>query len=813
MKYQHLTIFAVFLLICLAVMELEALDIVKDGKPELKIYLEKSSQNQAKASKKRGRNEISIVDSAVKDFIYHIRKMSGAELEVKYVSSPSEIKFPAIVVGKIAEKLGVELEKTDSETGSESFRIIVGDDRILIRGGSYKGSSYGIYELLRKLGCDWIMPGTLGEVVPAKKTVTISKIDETQSPDFIVRRPWYTGGSRMNSRKEDNDFEVWKRRQKQSYDRSNDLMMIGGHVWGGLIKRNRKKFADNPDLLALVRMHDGTLKRKGPQIETTNPEILDIFVDYIRGIYKKKGWSKDKTACIGIGPADGLGYSVSPEALAAGSGRIDPVIGEPDRTDELILLANKILAKIGKEYPNLYLGFYLYSVHGDYPMRYKPDPRIIIVLADISYSRFHSIIDKNSKSRIYYHNILKEWEKLSRQQGNKIWFRGYNWNLAENMLPYSKLKIWGEDIPYYKKMGVLGTYVEVAKGWAVTGPSDYLLARLNWNTKEDWKKVLKEYCLKAFGKGGPFMEKYYLELTRRQHAAGREAGSYHSFALMYDQNFVEDSKELFDKAYAIAETPIQKKRVQGFRQPLESLETFLKFRKALEKCDYSKGEEYYKIMLDIYNKYYKMDSNLIGKHVERYLKRFVKRMVEAGKKYSSGEYKIVYKIPDQLKTIFDPYLKGQEMGFQNIEINDSDFILTKTFSSTWDAQGLASYRDGAVWYRLSFPVSKALSGKPVGLFIGGVDDEVRVWINGKYIGQGRGFSLPFAFDLTDSIKYGADNTLALQVTRHSKINELGTGGIIYPGFIFTGPRLKIKAPKLEPMKRVLPGGALDNAKN
>ncbi len=113
--------------------------------------------------------------------------------------------------------------------------------------------------------------------------------------------------------------------------------------------------------------------------------------------------------CIGIGPADGLGFSQSPETLAALSGRIDPMIGDYDRTDTLILLANKILERMGKEYSNLHLGFYLYSVHGDFPMRYKPDPRIVIVLADIEYSRFHSIVDKNSKTRTYYRHILEQW--------------------------------------------------------------------------------------------------------------------------------------------------------------------------------------------------------------------------------------------------------------------------------------------------------------------------------------------------------------------------------------------------------------------
>ncbi len=378
------------------------------------------------------------------------------------------------------------------------------------------------------------------------------------------------------------------------------------------------------------------------------------------------------------------------------------------------------------------------------------------------------------------------------------------------MLPYSKLRIWGNDMPYYHKMGVLGQYVETAKGWAVTGVSDYLLAELSWDVSQDWHDVLHRYCQKAFGKGGRYLEKYYKEITERQYKAGYEAGSYHSFGLIYDEHFVEQAKELFDKAYAAADSEIEKKRIIGFRQPIKSLEAFLKFRNALLRYDFVSARKYYEEMLKIYDKYYSMNSNLIGKPVKSYLNRFLKKMAYIGAKYSEGDYKIVYKIPDKLKAIFDPTIHGQEMAFQEPEIRDSDFIETRTITTNWDAQGLSFYRKGAVWYRVHFLLPESLRNKLIGLFVGGVDDEIRVWINGKYIGFGRGFSEPFAFDLTDGILYGKENLLALQVIRRCPVNELGTGGIIYPCYLFTGPRLKTKAPRMGKMHRILPGGGLEN---
>src|SRR5690606_3353242 len=112
-------------------------------------------------------------------------------------------------------------------------------------------------------------------------------------------------------------------------------------------------------------------------------------------------------------------------------------------------------------------------------------------------------------------------------------------------------------------------------------------------------------------------------------------------------------------------------------------------------------------------------------------------------------------------------------------------IRTRTISTTWDAQGLAGLRSGAVWYRHHFTLPADLQGEPIGLFIGGVEDEARVWINGRYLGTiGRAFSKPAVFDLTDGLASTGDNVLAIQVVRNSAANEIGLGGIIRPCYLF-----------------------------
>jgi len=70
--------------------------------------------------------------------------------------------------------------------------------------------------------------------------------------------------------------------------------------------------------------------------------------------------------------------------------------------------------------------------------------------------------------------------------------------------------------------------------------------------------------------------------------------------------------------------------------------------------------------------------------------------------------------------------------------------------------------DQAVWYRRTFSVPEAWSGRRVLLNYGGVDWETTVWLNGQKLGEHRGGYDPFSFDVTDALRSG-NNELVLRV--------------------------------------------------
>ena len=92
----------------------------------------------------------------------------------------------------------------------------------------------------------------------------------------------------------------------------------------------------------------------------------------------------------------------------------------------------------------------------------------------------------------------------------------------------------------------------------------------------------------------------------------------------------------------------------------------------------------------------------------------------------------------------------------------------------WERYSNFAKYDGIAWYYKSFEVKKIDKRKKYAIFFGGVDDDCGVWLNGEFIGEHRGYSDEFYFDVTKFLKQGK-NELVIMV-----IDQGGPGGIYKP---------------------------------
>ena len=115
----------------------------------------------------------------------------------------------------------------------------------------------------------------------------------------------------------------------------------------------------------------------------------------------------------------------------------------------------------------------------------------------------------------------------------------------------------------------------------------------------------------------------------------------------------------------------------------------------------------------------------------------------------------------------DPQNEGEAAAWHS---KGEAFDRTILVPGSWQAQGVGEPRgilrhdySGPGWYRRTVTIPAAWRGKSVRLRIGGAHRYTTAFVNGQRIGEHRGFSTPFWFDVTDAIRPGAENVVALRI--------------------------------------------------
>lgn len=110
------------------------------------------------------------------------------------------------------------------------------------------------------------------------------------------------------------------------------------------------------------------------------------------------------------------------------------------------------------------------------------------------------------------------------------------------------------------------------------------------------------------------------------------------------------------------------------------------------------------------------------------------------------------------------FFKGDVPGARDAEFDDSSWQVVSLPHGTellpLEASGNINYQ-GITWYRKHFTPDVSLSGKKLFLHFEGIMGKSKVWINGTEAGEHFGGYLPFVIDLTDLVKAGEENIIAV----------------------------------------------------
>jgi len=121
----------------------------------------------------------------------------------------------------------------------------------------------------------------------------------------------------------------------------------------------------------------------------------------------------------------------------------------------------------------------------------------------------------------------------------------------------------------------------------------------------------------------------------------------------------------------------------------------------------------------------------------------------------------------------DPQDQGEAQAWHS---NGVAFTRTIAVPGAWQAQGVGEPKGtlrhdyaGAAWYRRTVAIPETWRGKSVRLRIGGAHRYTTLYVNGRKIAEHRGFSAPFAFDVTDAVRPGENNVMALRIVNPGEV--------------------------------------------
>jgi hypothetical protein len=490
-----------------------------------------------------------------------LAEMSGARLPI--VTDAENTTGDLLLVGrsKITDRL--KLNIPFDKLGREGFALKTSGRNLVIAGGRQRGTMYGVYAFLDRLGCRWFTPDV--SRIPKLDTLSIAPLDVTEVPAFEYREPG-------NAAEGDRD---WATRNRINGARAAVDESTGGkiqyypfvHTFYQLVPPD-KYFKEHPEYFSLVdgkrsieiKFVPGSPGSRPTQLCLTNPDVLRIatatVLDWMNRHPEADFYSVSATDSEGWCECENCRRVEEEE----GGVHVGPILR----------FVNSIAEAVEKQHPDKLIDTLGYWWH-EAPPKTRPRRNVRIRFCPITACQAHPFERCPHNQNVM--NNLRGWAKLS----NQLYVWHYTINFQHSLLPFPDFDELAADIPMYKRNGVVGIFLQGGQraGGALTELRSYVMARLMWDTKTDVKRAIDEFQTAYYGeKAAQFMAAYFDLLHRQVRMPPNGEGRHMWFKrspYISEQASAEASK-LLDQAEAAAPDDAVRRRVRKERLSIEYLE-------------------------------------------------------------------------------------------------------------------------------------------------------------------------------------------------------------------------------------------------
>ena len=394
---------------------------------------------QKKEGKKRGENK------AEQKIILTDNESSQYNIIIPTHATPYERRAATVLQDYLLQISGAALPVVTADKSRRNYEIIVGQNerldelsaginykllkedgfvirsdssRLIIAGGSEKGSLYGVYSFLEKyLGCRMYSPKV--KIVPQQKRITLGKINDQQVPvigfrDTHYRTTW------------DAEFTDWHKLDHDPQGERTDWGMWV-HTFNELVPP-QVYYQSHPEYFAVVKG-----KRLPTQLCLSNPAVLEITVQNLR----KKIAQSPAAKYWSVSQNDNRDYCTCDRCKA-----LDEREGSP--SGSIINFVNQV----ADQFPDKMISTLAYEYGRHAPKTLKPRDNVNIMLCSIEAFRDKPIKDDPSSSEFV--KDVKDWGKIAKDI--IVW--DYVIQFNHLLSPFPNLHVLQPNIQFFAENGV-----------------------------------------------------------------------------------------------------------------------------------------------------------------------------------------------------------------------------------------------------------------------------------------------------------------------------------------------------------------------
>jgi hypothetical protein len=490
--------------------------ITTPGGPPRSIFL----SPEASPSEKWAAEQMSLV----------LEQISGARLAIITGDKPPA-SLPAIAVGRsvVTDRFAVEVP------GRESCTLRTVGGILVIAGGRQRGTMYGVFCFLERLGCRWYTADVAR--IPKIRRLSVPELNEIVGPAFEYREVFFTEAQ----------GKEWSARNRLNGNFHQLDESVGGrisfspfaHSFYDLVPPARY-FDAHPEYFALFA---GQRRRENAQLCLTNPDVIRLAVERV-GMWLA---ADPDVSIVSVSQNDGGGWC-----------ECDPctqVVKEEGGAISGLLL--RFVNQVAAAWPERMIDTLAYQATADPPRVVRPMRNVQIRLCPIEACQAHSF--QTCAFNRQFEERLAGWSRIAPKL--HLWL--YSINFAHYLLPFPNERALISDVALYRRSGVSGIFVEGAVFEGGGGENaelrSYLAARLLWNPGIDAHSEIRGFLDAVYGPSAPLMWRYF---QMRYRDAGHLWIDQEVGAEYITDRFLKDGRQLLAQALQKADAMPARRRIE-----------------------------------------------------------------------------------------------------------------------------------------------------------------------------------------------------------------------------------------------------------